>query len=124
MQRAIRVVRTLSLGLAFALGANQVFAAGALAIDSNQGEQYGFAFQYPDVGEAQTRALNECGAGCQVVLQFADECAAYAADQANGSSVYGWATAPSAVGAQSGAISECAARGGNSCIVRTWGCEN
>jgi hypothetical protein len=124
MQRAIRVVRTFSLGLTFALGASQVSAAGALAIDSNQGEQYGFAYQYADFDQAQTRALNECGAGCQVVLQFADECAAYAADQANGSSIYGWATAPSAVDAQSGAISQCAARGGNSCIVRTWGCEN
>ena len=123
MQRAIQVVRTLSLGIALALGAGQVSAAGALAIDSNQGEQYGFAYQYPDFGQAQSRALNECGAGCQVVLQFANECAAYAADQANGSSVYGWATAASAGDAQNGAIAQCAARGGNSCIVRTWGCE-
>ncbi|MEK1908051.1 MAG: DUF4189 domain-containing protein [Pseudomonas sp.] len=123
MQRAIRVVRTLSLGLALAIGGGQVFAAGALAIDSNQGEQFGFSYNYADYGQAQTRALDECGAGCQVVLQFAGECAAYAADQANGSSVYGWATAASAGDAQNGAIAQCAARGGNSCIVRTWGCE-
>ena len=55
MQRAIRVVRTFSLGLAFALGASQVSAAGALAIDSNQGEQYGFAYQYADCQRAVRR---------------------------------------------------------------------
>lgn len=124
MQRAIRVVRTLSFGLTLSLAAGQASAAGALAIDSNQGEQFGFAYSYPDYGQAQTRALAECGAGCQVVLQFADECAAYAADQTNGSSVYGWASAASAGDAQGGAIAQCEARGGTSCIVRTWGCEN
>ncbi|MGL4316079.1 MAG: DUF4189 domain-containing protein [Pseudomonas sp.] len=123
MRRTTRVARTLCLGLTLSLGTSQVFAAGALAIDSNQGEQFGFSYNYADYGQAQARALDECGAGCQVVLQFAGECAAYAADQANGSSIYGWATAASAGAAQSAAIDQCAARGGNSCIVRTWGCE-
>ncbi|QLF93431.1 DUF4189 domain-containing protein [Pseudomonas sp. ABC1] len=124
MSRAVRVVRTLSLGLALALGAGQASAAGALAIDSNQGDQYGFAYSYADFGQAQARALNECGAGCQVVLQFANECAAYAADQASGSSIYGWATASSSGAAQGGAISQCQAQGGSSCTVRVWGCED
>ncbi|MEN0106881.1 MAG: DUF4189 domain-containing protein [Pseudomonas sp.] len=124
MQRAMAVFKTLSLTAALALVSGQSFAAGALAIDSNQGDQYGFAYSYASSGEAQDRALSECGAGCEVVLQFADECAAYAADQSSGSSVYGWATAASSGSAQSGAIAQCAARGGNSCTVRTWGCEN
>ena len=124
MQHAIRVIKTLSLGAILALTTGHAFAAGALAIDSNQGEQYGFAYSYASYGEAQDRALSECGAGCQVVLQFADECAAYAADQSNGSSIYGWATAATSGAAQSGALAQCSNQGGNSCTVRTWGCEN
>ncbi|UVE18407.1 DUF4189 domain-containing protein [Pseudomonas sp. LS44] len=123
MQRTIKRLHTITLGLALSLAAAQSFAAGALAIDSNQGEQFGFSYNYADYGEAQQRALGECGGNCEVVLQFAGECAAYAADQQQGSSIYGWATAGSSGGAQSGAISQCQSRGGNSCTVRTWGCE-
>ena len=37
MQRTLAIARNLSLCLAFGLAATQVHAAGALAIDSNQG---------------------------------------------------------------------------------------
>lgn len=106
------------------LSAPLVQAAGSLAIDSNQGDQYGFAYDYPSTSESDARALNECGAGCQVVQQFASGCAAYAADQAGGSSIYGWYTGSSASEVQSGALSECAAQGGTSCQVRVWGCNS
>ncbi|MBM7062281.1 DUF4189 domain-containing protein [Pseudomonas sp. UL073] len=115
---------TLALSLALAVTSSQAWAAGALAIDSNQGDQFGFAYDYATLGEAQQRALGECGGNCQVVLDFDSGCAAYAADQSNGSTVYGWGTAESSGGAQQRALQECSNQGGNSCQVRTWGCNS
>lgn len=113
--------------LIFALGVSffsmQAMAAGALAIDSNQGDQYGWAEGYSDSSQAEQEALSQCGGGCQVVLRYDSGCGAYAADQYNGSSAYGWATASSSSDAQSVAISECQSRGGSSCMVRAWSCE-
>ena len=59
-------------------------AAGALAIDENQGNQYGFAYDYASISEASDRALSECGGNCSVVQVFESGCAAYAADQTAG----------------------------------------
>ncbi len=116
-----RHLNPLILAAGLLLSAN-TFAAGALAIDANQGEQYGFAYNYPDMGQAEQRALSECGNQCAVVLQFETGCGAYAADQQNGSSIYGWGTDANGGNAQSRAISECQSRGGTSCMVRVWGC--
>lgn len=107
----------LALGLS-----GQALANGALAIDSNQGDQYGFSYNHPSMGAAEQRALNECGRGCSVVLRFSSGCAAYAADQSRGSSIYGWYRAGSGGEAQNGAMNECRSRGGRSCQVRAWGC--
>lgn len=101
-----------------------VIAAGALAIDENQGQQFGFAYDYPSIGQAEQKAINECGNNCQVVLRFESGCAAYAADQQNGATAYGWGTADSGGAAQATAIAECQARGGTACIVRSWGCNS
>lgn len=116
-------LRSRMLALAMSLGATQVLAAGALAIDSNQGQQYGFAYNYSSSGQAEQRALNECGSGCQIVFRFSRTCAAYAADQARGSNAYGWGYGPSAGAAQNTALAECRSRG-SSCMVRVWGCDN
>lgn len=116
-------LRRWALALTMALGATQAWAAGALAIDSNQGDQYGFAYNYPSSGQAEQKALSECGRGCQIVFRFSRTCVAYAADQARGSTAYGWGYAPSAGGAQNNAMAECRARG-SSCMVRVWGCDN
>jgi hypothetical protein len=110
-----------SLALGFQ---GQALANGALAIDTNQGDQYGFAYNQPSMSAAEQRALSECGRGCSVVLQFSSGCAAYAADQARGSSIYGWGTAGSGGAAQSEAQSQCRQRGGSSCTVRVWGCNS
>jgi hypothetical protein len=98
-------------------------ALGVLAIDSNQGNQWGFAYGYSDIAQASIRAMEECGLGCQVVDFFANECAAYAADQSEGSTVYGWGKDSDASSAQSRALQECSNHGGSSCIVRVWGCD-
>ena len=98
-------------------------AAGALAIDSLQGEKYGFSFNHPNADQAERRAMRECGSDCSVVLRFARECGAYAADQAKGSNAYGWGTGPTSSAVQQRALSECRAKGGSSCKVRSWGCD-
>lgn len=97
-------------------------AAGALAIDRNQGDQYGWAEGYSNTSQAEQKALSECGGGCQVVLRYDSGCGAYAADQARGSSASGWGTASSGNSAQSRAMSECQSRGGRSCVIRAWSC--
>ena len=94
---------------------------GALAIDERQGDQYGWAVDYETPSAAGTRALSECGSGCSVVLTF-ERCAAYAADQEEGSMVYGWAESyDSSAGARQRALAECGTRG-SGCTVRVWGC--
>ncbi len=105
------------------LAPGAALANGALAIDGNQGQAYGFSYDYPDMRGAEQRALRECGPGCRVVLRFSTGCGAYAADQARGSTAYGWGTAASSQAAQNRAMSECSARG-QRCMVRVWGCNS
>ena len=96
---------------------------GALAIDERQGDQWGWAVDHETASAAQGMALQECGAGCSVVLTFG-RCAAYAADQDADSTAVGWAESyDSAAGARQAALAECRSRGnGTGCIVRVWGC--
>ena len=97
---------------------------GALAIDERQRDQYGWAVDYETAGAARQRALSECGSGCSVVLTF-ERCAAYAADQEEGSSAFGWAESDgSSAEARQRALSECGSRGGSGCTVRVWGCND
>ena len=106
------------------LVASLASANGALAIDSNQGSQYGFSYDYGSMGEAQNRALGECGYGCRIVKTFSSGCAAYAADQASGSTAYGWGTAGNGGQAQMLAMQYCRNQGGQQCMVRAWGCNS
>lgn len=106
------------------LSTTHAFAYGSLAIDRNQGTQYGFSYDYSSISDAQNRALSECGRGCYIVNTFSSGCAAYAADQAYGSTVYGWGTASSSSQAKSSALYYCRQYGGTQCIVRTWGCNS
>ena len=91
-------------------------------MDERQGDRYGWAVDHETTSAAGTKALSECGSGCSVVLTFG-RCAAYAADQREGSTAFGWAQSyDSAAGARQRALAECGSRGGSSCIVRVWGC--
>ncbi|HYD58550.1 MAG TPA: DUF4189 domain-containing protein [Burkholderiales bacterium] len=123
MQRKLFVKLGLAAALALAVQGTAL-ANGALAIDGNQGDQYGFSYNHPSMGAAEQRALGECGSGCNVVLRFSSGCAAYAADQSRGSSIYGWYQANSGGSAQNGAMNECRSRGGRACQVRAWGCNS
>lgn len=96
---------------------------GALAIDSHQGPAWGWSINYPTPQAAARRALTECGSPCRIVMRFRNECAAFAADQAQGSTSYGWATGyDTGGGARNRALAECRTKGGTSCLVRAWGC--
>jgi len=111
------------VGVITAIVAGTAFAAGSLAIDTLQGKEYGFSFNHPTYGVADERAKRECGAECSIVKQFENQCAAYAADQTVGSTVYGWWQGPSSSVVQQRALAECRSQGGSSCIVRAWGCD-
>lgn len=113
----------LGLVLILALAGGPAMAAGSLAIDTLQGEKYGFSFNHPSIDQADQRAMRECGADCSVVMRFRAECAAYAADQAKGSNAYGWGTGATSGAVQQRALSECRGKGGSSCKVRAWGCD-
>ncbi len=111
-----------ALVLALAWLPQQANAFGALAIDSNQGPGYGFSFQQPNESAARRAAVAKCGADCKAVVYFRNTCAAYAADQAQGSTVYGWAYAPTRDRAQELAMKYCGQRG-SACQIRVWACE-
>ena len=110
----------------------QVFDAAAgsasLAIDRRQGQRYGWAIDYPNWSESDARALAECqkngGGRCQVVLRFTGGCGAYAADQARGSSVYGWGLGTSRQAAENRAWDEARQRGATNLVTRVWGCNS
>ena len=110
----------------FTLLPASIHAAGALAIDENQGQKWGWAIDYPTVAEAIARAKKECGEKCYVPLVFSSGCAAYAADQTKGSTAWGWGRSDKGETARSRALSECSKRGGAgaNCIVRSWGCHS
>lgn len=96
----------------------------SLALDGNQGQRWGYAYDYSNVYDADQQALNECGAGCTVVKNFANGCGAYAADQAVGGTAWGWGTAYSEQLAKDTAISYCKQYGGTECIIRVWACNS
>jgi len=114
----------LVLSALIVIGNGSAYANGALAIDGNQGSQYGFSYNYSSMAGAQNKALQECGGGCSIVKTFSRGCAAYAADQTSGSTAYGWGTAADSNSARNTAIQLCRNYGGTNCIVRVWGCNS
>jgi hypothetical protein len=120
--RTTTVSAILVFAFCISLVSTQAMAAGALAIDTNQGSNYGWAEGYPSTSEAVQKAMNECGSGCQIVLRYNKGCGAYAADQSRGSSVFGTGEDSTGGGAQSRAMSMCQTYGGRSCVVRAWSC--
>lgn len=126
LQSAARPVRSIFYLclLAAYLWSGVALAAGALAIDENQGDQWGWAVDYATTSQAEARALKECGKNCRIVKRFSRGCAAYVADQAPGSTVYGWGTADTDTAARQRAHRECRDRGGSQCTSRAWGCNS
>ena len=125
MSKSLHFGAVLALGLVTVMALPQAaFAFGALAIDSNHGSAYGFSHDYSTRRDAEDEAMSECGSDCTIVVEFQRGCAAYAADQRSGSSVYGWVNNVSSEAvARHGALAQCSRHGGRSCLVRVWACE-
>jgi hypothetical protein len=120
--KRIRLAVFLILAVILGLAPHAAHAFGALAVDANQGNAYGFSFQQPNADAARNAALSKCGANCKAVVYFRNTCAAYAADQSEGSAAYGWAYAPNKEKAQSLALGYCQ-KHGSACQIRVWACE-
>ena len=117
-----RAIATAAVAAAtFIAPAAQAFY-GALAIDSNQGDQAGASWGWPSAFEASKAALHWCGEGCRIVRTFANVCEAYAADQQSGSSVFAVGQSYTRMGAENNALLYCQQHGGTACVVRVWGC--
>ena len=96
---------------------------GALAIDSLKGSAWGWGVDYETLQGAEERVLRECRSeSCHVVMTFTNQCGALAADQTEGSTVYGWAKGSDAADTRARALARCSERGGTSCLIRAWGC--
>ena len=101
--------------------AQPALAFGSLAL-SDDGAT-GWSHNYSSKRGADDEALQECGDGCRIVVQFWNGCGAYAADGDGSDSASGWGTGTSRRAAESKAVSECQGAGGDTCDVKVWGCE-
>ena len=96
---------------------------GALAIDSLKGSAWGWGVDYDTEQGAKERVLRECRSeSCHVVMTFNNQCGALAADQNQGSTIYGWAKGKDAADTRARALDFCSRRSGTSCLIRAWGC--
>src|ERR1700681_405368 len=66
---------------------------GAIAFSASSGAA-GYSYDYASRDEAEERALQECGRGCEVVLWFKNACGALAVGTGNGYGS-GWAASRS-----------------------------
>ncbi|MCK5872560.1 MAG: DUF4189 domain-containing protein, partial [Methylococcales bacterium] len=96
----------------------------ALAIDGHQGSRWGFSYDRLSASEANQQALLKCGSGCTVVKNFSNGCGAYAADQATGSTIWGFAQEKTAEQAKDKALASCLYYKGTQCIIRVWACNS
>jgi serine/threonine-protein kinase len=90
---------------------------GAIAYSQRDGAS-AHAYDYSSQDEAEERALQECGAGCTIVLWFKDACGALAAGEGHGYGV-GWAS--SRPEAEALAMDNCRERSSDCAAVR-WVC--
>jgi hypothetical protein len=117
MRRALHALAALSL---LAGGVGIAHGAGALAIGACGA--YGFAYDYPQLGAAQTAALKKCTGACKTVA-VKRGCAAFAIDGHNRCGPNGYAVASRLGQAQNTALSYCYRYGGKDCVIRAWVCD-
>jgi hypothetical protein len=114
--RAVIVMAVLVLPL------HHTHAGGAIAIGPCAA--FGYAFDYPDIAEAQAVALAKCSQdSCEVAVTLKRACGAFAIDGTNACGAYGYAAAPSLGDAQNTALRKCHDFGGRECVIRTWACD-
>ncbi len=96
-------------------------AAGAIAIDTPTGDQWGWGISH-DQSDADAIAMSKCGNNCQIVARFARHCAAFSSVDTGRSSIWGLGFAETEDEAKSIADRECRRRSGTSCSIRIWAC--
>ena len=102
--------------------APRAFAKGALAIDHDHGDHYGWAVNIDSQESADHEAISHCGGYCHVVYRFEHTCAAYSTAEGPGHHE-GWAHSDNEEEAKRIAVAECRSHGGHECVVRVWGCD-
>jgi hypothetical protein len=90
---------------------------GAIAFSTSDGA-VGYSYDFGSREEAEERALQECGAGCEVVLWFKNACGAIAAGAGHG---YGTGWAGSRGEAEGIAMRYCR-QNAEGCEVLRWVC--
>lgn len=87
---------------------------GSIALDKTTGRG-GITSNYSSQGQANSNALDTCGAGCATVFEFGSYMCGALARGTN--FTYGWASNSRKSNAEGDALSTCQARGGVSCSV-------
>ena len=90
---------------------------GAIAFSQSNGTN-GYSYDFGSQGEAEEKALQECGPGCEVVIWFKNACGALATGSGNGYGT-GWSSARGE--AESIALSKCS-ENTSGCQVVRWAC--
>jgi serine/threonine-protein kinase len=90
---------------------------GAIAFSTESGAS-GHSYNYGSREEAEERALQECGSGCEVVLWFKNGCGALAVGNNNG---WGTGWSGSREEAENNALNQCSQQTSN-CDVKVRAC--
>ena len=119
MKIAIATLLFVSLsGVASASAQNH----GAIAYDAKS-HHWGWAVKRPSAEAAKKAALGYCnqnaGSGCEVKLEFANDCGAYARGKNHAG---GWGKAKTKDEASSIAVAFCKSHGGDNCKLEVWAC--
>ena len=121
---------TVSILIAFNLNVKaQNTKYGALAIDKSNGFYYGWSFDYNNIGDAESKAIQECknkGGDCQIVLVWSGTgCAAYRTIGENIGAAYGWGVALTKTTADEIATKEALKRSGGKIPSNyVWACNS
>lgn len=86
---------------------------GAIAFNKSN-YRYGYSYDYKNQADANRRALNECGRGCQVVIELMNECGAVYKNDVR----YAWSNGNSRQEAERNAKRQC----GSDCSLVAWAC--
>ncbi len=85
--RFVRILAALTLVVGWAQGALAADTYAAIALSKASGA-YGYGNGFGSRDEAEERALQECGAGCTIVLWVKNQCAGLAVGRGHGYGTY------------------------------------
>jgi hypothetical protein len=88
------------------------------AVATGPDERFGWSRDFRTQGQADRKALEECGRRCRILFQFKDSCAAYATGRAGAA---GWEISNSETPARDMALERCR-RHSRDCRLRMSAC--